>query len=114
VIRRGQIFWVTFDPTLGSEIQKTRPAVIVSNDKNNQYSSVVTILPITSKVKDRPYPFEVLLGDGDGGLRQGGTVKADQIRTVDKQRLKGPAIGTLKTNLMSAINEAMKIHLNLS
>jgi mRNA interferase MazF len=114
VIRRGQIFRVAFDPALGSEVQKTRPAIVVSNDKNNQYSHVVTILLITSKRKDRLYPFEVQLFDGDGGLRQGGTIKADQIRSVGKQRLRGHALGTLDRNLMNAVNEAIKIHLALS
>ncbi len=114
MIRRGQVFWVALDPTLGSEIQKTRPALVVSNDINNKHSPIVTILPITSKTGDRIYPFEVPLAGGVAGLKEGGKIKANQIRTVDKQRLKGRALGTLDRNLMNAVNEAIKIHLGLS
>jgi mRNA interferase MazF len=114
VIHRGQVFWVTFDPTLGSEIQKTRPALVVSNDINNKHSPLVTVLPITSKTGDRVYPYEVLLGTGAAGLREGGKIKANQIRTLDKQRFKGRALGTLREDLMSSVDEAMKIHLGLS
>lgn len=113
IVRRGQVFWVALDPVEGSEIKKTRPAVVVSNNINNTHSHVVTVLPITSKTGDRVYPFEVAVEAGIAGLRDGGKIKANQIRTVDKHRLKGRSLGTLDQNHMSSVDEAMKIHLGL-
>lgn len=60
LINRGDIYWVIFDPILGSEIGKTRPAVVISNDINNQLAYTITVLPVTSSV-GKVYPFEVFL-----------------------------------------------------
>ena len=68
LIKRGDVFWVNFDPTMGSEAKKTRPAVVVSNDINNQHSPIVSICPITSNV-NRIYTFEVEVPQGNGGLQ---------------------------------------------
>ena len=112
-IRRGDIYWVNLDPTIGSEIKKQRPALIVSNDSANRYSPLVTILPISSKVS-KPYPFEVLLPAGSGGLKLTSIVKANQIRTVDKQRLVDTPLGRITDpETFAKINQALKIHLNL-
>ncbi|MEO7624360.1 MAG: type II toxin-antitoxin system PemK/MazF family toxin [Candidatus Saccharimonadales bacterium] len=112
-IRRGEIYWVNFDPTVGSEIQKKRPALIVSNDVSNLYSPLVTVLPISSKVS-KPYPFEVLVEAGISGLKIRSLIKANQIRTVDKQRLTGPAVGRISNpEILAAVELAIKIHLTL-
>jgi mRNA interferase MazF len=109
-IRRGQICLASLDPVVGKEISKTRPVVIVSNDKNNEFSGTVTVLPITSKSVQRIYPFEVYLPKGAGNLPKHSKVKADQIRTLDRTRLvKG--IGTVEQKKMFEIEKAMKIHL---
>jgi mRNA interferase MazF len=111
LILRGTIYWVQLDPTIGSEIQKTRPALIVSNDQNNQASSLVTVVPITSNTKLFG-PFEVDLESGDGGLKKPGKLKANQVRTIDKRRLvDGPLGSTLSDTTMEQVNQALKIHL---
>jgi mRNA interferase MazF len=111
-IRRGDICVVGLDPVLGREISKTRPVVIISNDKNNEFSGTVTILPITSKNIEKIYPFEVYLPKGIGNLPKDSKVKADQIRTVDKMRIISH-IGKLQEVEMSRIEQAIKIHLAL-
>ena len=111
MIRRGEIYWVNLDPTIGSEIKKTRPALVVSNDQNNQFAETVTILPVTSQAHS-VYPFEVAVKKGMGGLKEDGKIKANQIRTVDKQRLSARPVGSvLPESLMEQVVQAMKIHL---
>ena len=85
-IRKGEIYIASLDPTIGGEIKKTRPVVIVSNDINNKYSKTITVLPITSNTK-RIYPFEVYVDKGIGNLPKDSKLKADQIRTIDKSRI---------------------------
>ena len=111
MIRRGTIYWVQLDPTAGGEIKKTRPALIVSNDQNNQASALVTVAPITSNTTLFG-PFEVRLENGDGGLEKPSKVKANQVRTIDKQRLiSGPLGSPLSDERMEQVNQALKIHL---
>jgi len=111
-IKRGEIYLATLDPVLGKEISKTRPVLIVSNDKNNLFSGTVTILPISSQNLDKIYPFEVFLPKGSGYLPKDSKVKADQIRTIDKMRIIRH-IGALKKEEMNNIEKAIKIHLEL-
>ena len=112
-IKRGEICLAALDPVMGKEISKTRPAVVVSNDINNQFSGTVTILPITSRNLDKIYPFEVFLPKGAGNLPKNSKVKADQIRTLDKTRIV-KFIGTLGERDLDQIEKATKIHLGLS
>ncbi len=112
-IHRGEIYWVDFDPTRGSEIKKTRPALVVSNDANNQASDLVSVLPLTSRVKT-VWPFEVLIPAGEGGLKTASKAKANQIRTVDKKRLGDAPLGSsISPALMSKVEQAIKIHLDI-
>ena len=111
-IRRGEIYLAALDPVVGKEISKTRPVVIISNDKNNQFSGTVTILPITSQNFEKIYPFEVFLAKGSGNLPKDSKVKADQIRTIDKTRVL-TQIGRLRANEIAEIEEAIRIHLEL-
>ena len=111
-IKRGDICIASLDPVVGKEISKTRPVVIVSNDKNNTFSGTVTILPITSKRLKRIYPFEVLLPKGSGSLPKDSKVKADQIRTLDKSRIIS-ILGKLNEGAVKSIDRALKIHLAL-
>jgi mRNA interferase MazF len=105
--RRGDIFWVTLDPTIGSEIQKTRPAVIVSNDYQNQYSTLVIIAPITSKM-NKMLPFDVPVEIAG----KKGRILLDQVRPIDKKRLsKQMALCEQKT--MQLIDAALKIVFDL-
>ena len=111
-IKRGHIYLTTLDPIVGMEISKTRPALIVSNDINNEFSGTVTILPITSKNLEKIYPFEVFLSKRSGNLRKDSKIKADQIRTLDKSRII-KLIGKLTKDEMDDIDNAIKIHLAL-
>jgi len=110
-IKRGEIWLANLDPTVGSEIQKTRPVVIVSNDSNNQNNSVVTVVPITSNAT-RVFSFEVFLPMGTAGLPKDSKAKADQIRTLDKSRLV-KLYGQLSASLINALDKAIKLHLGL-
>ncbi len=112
-IERGKIYLAVLDPVIGKEISKTRPVVIVSNDKNNKFSGTVTILPITSKNVQRIYPFEVLLSRGAGKRPKTSKVKADQIRTLDKSRIV-KFMGRIKKQEMDEIEKAIKVHLALA
>lgn len=97
---------------IGSEIAKTRPAVIISNDVGNQYSSRVIVAAITSGSSDRVFPFEVLLSSGEGGLNRRSKVLLDQLRTVDKSRL-GKRLGALPDERMAEVDRAVAISLGL-
>ena len=111
-IKRGDICIAALDPVVGKEISKTRPVVIISNDKNNTFSGTVTIVPLTSKRMKRIYPFEVFLPKGIGSLPKDSKVKADQIRTLDKSRIVS-ILGKLDETAVKSINRALKIHLAL-
>ena len=108
--RRGELYWVTLDPTIGSEIAKTRPAVVISNDVGNQYADRVIVAPISSGSTDKIYPFEVLLQAAEAGLPKASKVLLDQIRTVDKQRL-GARIGALTSQRLEEVNRAVRLSL---
>ncbi len=107
-ISRGDVFLAKLDPTIGSEIKKTRPVVIVSNDISNEFSRTVTVLPITSKKTDRVRKFEALLLN----LEKPSKVKADQIRTLDKSRL-FKKLSRVDDLVIQKINKAIMIHLDL-
>jgi len=108
--RRGEIYWVTLDPTVGTEIVKTRPALVISNDIGNQHADRVIVAPLTSAGLGRVYPFEVLLSAGEAGLPRTSKVVLDQIRAVDKVRL-GARMGALSASRMSDVDRAIRISL---
>ena len=105
--RRGDVYWVALDPTLGSEIQKTRPAVIVSNNSCNTFGARVVVLPLTSNV-DSLYPGEALVTVKGKPSRALG----DQIRSLDKSRLRSK-IEALSQDELAAVEEAVRITLGL-
>lgn len=111
-IKRGDIYVAVLDPVIGHEISKTRPVVVISNDKNNRYAGTITILPITSQNLEKIYPFEVFVEKGIGNLPKGSKVKADQIRTLDRKRLV-KHIGSIDEFVLNQIDLAIKIHLKL-
>jgi len=84
--KRGNVYLVNFDPTIGHEIKKKRPALIISNDIHNQYSPLITVAPISSNVK-KVYPFEVYLEKGIAGLNNDSKIMIVQLRSIDKKRL---------------------------
>ena len=105
--RRGDVYWVALDPALGSEIQKTRPAVIVSNNSCNAFGARVVVLPLTSNV-DSLYPGEALVTVKGKPSRALG----DQIRSLDKSRLRS-RIETLSQDELLAVDEALRVTLSL-
>jgi mRNA interferase MazF len=109
----GAIYDVDLDPVVGSETGKRRPALVVSNDVNNQYAATVTVLPITGQPAAKQYPFEVLVPAGVGGLTVDSRVKANQVRTVDKTRLVRLR-GQLPAQYLPEVKKALRIHLNLT
>ena len=106
-MKRGEIWWVEFEPSVGSEIRKTRPAVIVSNDAANRNLARVVVVPFTSNT-GRQYPGEAIVSVGV----QSSKAMADQIMAADKSRLKNQ-LGTLSKPDMVAIEDAIKVHLGL-
>jgi len=115
-MRRGEICAVDLDPVRGSEANKRRPAVIVSNDAANATAErlgrgVVTIVPVTSSV-ERVYPFQVALPAASTGLERDSKAQAEQVRSVDVGRI-GVRLGVLPTRLMAQLDEALRLHLGL-
>jgi mRNA interferase MazF len=110
--KRGEVYIVAFDPTRGAEIKKTRPAVVIQNDVDNQYSPLTIVAPITSKFDDKVYPTEVLVRAPEGGLKVDSVVSVNQLRAVDKGRVER-RLGTLKPVTMTLVNEAIAISLAL-
>ena len=108
VMNRGDVYWVNFDPSIGSEITKKRPAIIVSNHLSNLYMPRVQVIPLTSNIS-RVYTCETLV------LIHGkrGKAMADQITTVDKSRLGGFIIA-LSQKEMEKISVIIKLQLELN
>ncbi len=105
--RRGDVFWVNFEPSTGGEIKKTRPAVIMSTDRANPYLNRVVIVPLSSKT-DKVYPSEVKVSL----QKKEHKAMADQIRVISKQRLLS-RIDVLSSEDMKKIEEKIKLFLEI-
>ena len=110
--RRGEVYLVSFDPTVGSEIRKTRPALVLQNDIANRFSPITIVAAISSKFRDPPYPTDVVLERREGGLETGSAVLLNQIRSVDKRRLLR-RLGVARPATMQRVSRALSISLGL-
>jgi mRNA interferase MazF len=115
-MQRGEVRMVDFEPARGSEANKRRPAIIVSNDVANSTAArigrgMLTVVPITSNV-ERVYPFQVLLPSGAGGLPHDSKAQAEQVRSVATERIGAP-LGNLPEQFMKSLENALRLHLAL-
>jgi len=106
---RGDLYWVNLDPTIGSEIKKTRPCVVISPDVANQAGPLVIVAPISKTEEKKVFFHEVLLPKGIAGLSFDSKIKVFQLRCVDKKRLGSNRIGSLPPDLIQRLNEKLRI-----
>src|SRR5215471_9187224 len=112
--KRGEIYLVEFDPARGSEIRKTRPALVIQNDIGNRYSPVTIVAAITSKLSPVPYHVDVtVIPTKANGLDVESAIKLGQIRSVDRQRLV-KRLGVLEPAEMKQVDDAIKISFGLA
>jgi mRNA interferase MazF len=109
---RGDIYLVNFEPTIGAEIKKTRPAVIIQNDIGNTYSPLTIVAAITSQTDEQIYPTEVPIPKGTANLDVNSLILLGQIRTIDKNRLI-KKIGSVDVKTLEQINTALLVSLGL-
>jgi len=108
-MNRGDVFMANLDPTIGAEVNKTRPVLIISNNANNKHSTIVTAIPITSNIT-KVYPFEVFLDKKESGLPKISKVQCNQIRSIDKNRIIKNRIGHLNNSLLQKVKAALLLH----
>ncbi|HMO80314.1 MAG TPA: type II toxin-antitoxin system PemK/MazF family toxin [Pyrinomonadaceae bacterium] len=110
--KRGDIYLVNFDPTVGAEIRKTRPAVVIQNDIANRYSPITIVAAMTTKFDDELYPTEVMVAASRSGLRQDSVILLNQIRSIDKARLV-KRVGRVDETTLKRIRRGLQISLGL-
>jgi mRNA interferase MazF len=112
-LRRGDLYLCSFDPTVGHEIKKTRSAVVIQNDIGNRFSPLTLVAAVTSAVSPVSYPVEVVVDPNTAnGLDVRSSIRLDQIRTVDRQRMVR-RLGVVDRGTMAKVDEALKISLGL-
>lgn len=109
MMNRGDVYLVDFEPSVGAEIRKKRPAMIISCNEANKHLRTVMVIPFSSRT-EKVYPFEVLVKRQQSGLNIDSKLKIPQMRAVDKARL-SKYIGTLNDQLLSDVEKAIKLHL---
>lgn len=112
VVKRGDIYYADLSPVVGSEQGGIRPVLIIQNDVGNKYSPTVIATAITSQINKAKMPTHIELDANEYGLSRDSVVLAEQIRTIDKRRLK-EKIGHLDGELMTKVNEALEISFGL-
>ena len=113
VVKRGEIFYADLSPVIGSEQGGIRPLIIIQNDIGNRYSPTVIVAAITSQINKAKLPIHVEISSEEYGLNRDSVVLLEQIRTLDKRRLK-EKIGHMTEADMKKVNKALAISLNLS
>jgi mRNA interferase MazF len=123
-VKRGEVYWVEFDPVKGSEQSGLRPALIVQNDLGNRYSPTTVVVAITRTVPPEPYPFVVVVQTGESGLPERSAINCSQIATIQQagpeSRLRPPRgepevrpIGKLSADKLAEVDEALRYNLAL-
>ena len=110
--RRGEVYLVSLDPTVGAEIRKTRPGLVLQSDIANRSSPITIVAAITSQFGEPLYPTEVLILAREGGLATDSVVLLNQIRSIDKQRLVR-RLGKLTPETMARVDRALTLSLGL-
>ena len=105
---RGEVYLVNFDPTIGAEIKKVRPALVLQNNIANRYSPITIVAAITSQADRHLYPTEVFIQAPEGGLEVDSIVLLNQIRSIDKRRLV-KCLGVVKLETMILVQRAIMI-----
>ena len=108
--KRGEVYLVNFDPTVGAEIRKTRPALVLQNDIANRYSPITIVAAISSRSEETLYPTEVFIKAGEGGLKVDSVALLNQMRSIDKRRLVS-RLGGLKEMTMRRVERALLLSL---
>ena len=109
--RRGEIWLVEFDPSVGTEIRKTRPAVVVSNDVANARTSKVTVVPVTSTIRRLPLVV-IVEPSAENGLDKESLIRVPDVSTFDKIRFKR-RLGSLQPEEVTSLDEKLRVHLSL-
>jgi mRNA interferase MazF len=112
VVKRGDIFYADLSPVIGSEQGGIRPVLIVQNDIGNKYSPTVIVAAITSQINKAKLPTHIEINSDEYGLNKDSVILLEQVRTIDKRRLKDK-IGHINDELMSLVDEGLMISLGL-
>lgn len=112
IVRRGDIFYADLSPVIGSEQGGVRPVLVIQNDVGNKYSPTVIVAAITSQINKAKLPTHIEILSEDYGLSKDSVILLEQVRTVDKKRLK-EKIGRLDDEQMDLVNDALIISLGL-
>ena len=112
IVKRGDIFYADLSPVVGSEQGGIRPVLVVQNDVGNKYSPTVIVAAITSRINKAKMPTHIEIKGEEYGLSKDSVILLEQIRTIDKKRLK-ERIGHIDDSVIETINEAVSVSLGL-
>ena len=113
MVRRGEIYYADLSPVVGSEQGGLRPVLIIQNDIGNRYSPTVIVAAITSKIDKARLPTHIEIPAEEFGLTKDPVVLAEQVRTIDKRRLR-ERVGVLNTEIMNSVDEALQISMGVT
>jgi len=111
--RRGEVYLVSFDPTLGAEIKKTRPALVIQNDVANRWSPITIVAAISSRIDEPTSPTDVRVDPPEGSLRAASVVLLNQLRSIDRRRLVR-RLGRLRPETIKRVDRALQVCLGLA
>ena len=111
--RRGEVYLVSFDPTLGAEIKRTRPALVIQNDVANRWSPITIVAAISSRIDEPTYPTDVRVDPPEGSLRAASVVLLNQLRSIDRRRLVR-RLGRLRPETIKRVDRALQVCLGLA